>query len=199
MKLLETIKYQNGQFYNLEFHEERMRIARKSIFGLVDPVNLKSLLQSFQQTDSKNIFKCRIVYDIKIDSVEFIEYNKPSISRLKVVEDNEIEYNHKFLNRKDIDELFQTRQSADDIIIIKNKFVSDSSYANLLFYNGSRWLTPSRPLLMGTQRASLLSENKITTADIHISHIESFKKVRLINAMISFEDELDINISDIIH
>ncbi len=199
MQLLETIRFENGVFSNLTYHQSRMSGSRKRLFNCYDLIDLEAFLSKAALPSVKGLFKCRVIYDKKIDSVEFMEYSSPNITSLKIVESNDIEYSNKYLNRDVIDGLFQLRENADDIIIMKNNFVTDSSYANLLFYNGINWLTPSEPLLQGTQRAKLLSQNKIVTADIHISHIKSFSKVRLINAMNRFEDELDINISNIIY
>ena len=78
-----------------------------------------------------------------------------------------------------------------------NGLITDSSTANLLYYNGNQWLTPTFPLLKGTQRAKLLEQEKIQVADIRPSDLHNFKKVRLINAMLRFEDEIDVLIENI--
>ena len=44
----------------------------------------------------------------------------------------------------------------------------------------------------------LLEKEMIKTADIRFYDLHHFKKVRLVNAMIRFEDELDIKIENII-
>jgi len=59
-------------------------------------------------------------------------------------------------------------------------------------FNGKEWLTPEQPLLKGTQRAALLEKEQIETAVIGVDDLHYFTKVRLINAMIRFEDRLDI-------
>ena len=86
---------------------------------------------------------------------------------------------------------------ADDIIIVKNGLITDSSFANLLFFNGLQWLTPAQPLLKGTQRAKLLEQEQVITAEIRTADLSNFIKVRLVNAMLRFEDEVDILIDSI--
>lgn len=47
------------------------------------------------------------------------------------------------------------------------------------------------------QRAKLLHEEKIKTADIRVEDLKYFDKARLINAMIRFEDQLDVPVENI--
>ena len=67
-----------------------------------------------------------------------------------------------------------------------------------LFFNGKHWITPEKPLLQGTQRAFLLEKEIIKTANIRVEDLVNFENARLINAMIRFEDEVDIDIKNII-
>jgi len=254
VKLLETIRLENGRFYNLTFHQERMNNSRKELFGYDDEIDLVSILQAgnakknagshpsksrfygflscrqahvlrssgfairtqratdLQSENSgienpktlnfqianlkerKGIFKCRIIYSKQIEKIEFIPYQLPNINTLKVVTENQISYDHKYLDRNHLDQLFQQKENCDDILIVKNNLVTDTYFANIVFYNGTDWVTPAKPLLKGTQRASLLEKGMIKTADIHLEDLRSFEKARLINAMIRFEDEIEIEV-----
>ena len=64
-------------------------------------------------------------------------------------------------------------------------------------YDGEQWYTPQHPLLEGTQRAKLLALGKIKLRNIHILDLSGFKKLVLINAMLEFDPDLFIKISDI--
>ena len=68
---------------------------------------------------------------------------------------------------------------------------------NILFFNGKKWLTPEKPLLKGIQRQFLLNNEIIETANISPNDLHNFTKARLVNAMIGFEDMLDISIAEI--
>ena len=208
-RLLETIRLKDGTFSNLLYHQQRMNHSRKALFGCNDEIDLVKILQTyileaenasppFQASSlEKNLYKCRIIYSEQIEKIEFIPYQLPRILSLKIIIDNQIEYSYKFNDRTRINELFEKRENYDDILIVKNGFVTDTSFANILFYNGKNWLTPTHPLLKGTQRAYLLDKELIEEADIRLQDLKYFEKARLINAMIRFEDNLDISLLNI--
>jgi len=199
MKLLETIRFNLGKFSNIELHQHRMNDSRKRLFNCNDEIDIVSILSKYvKDLPNNQVLKCRVIYSIESASVEFIHYKPPNITSLKLVNCNEIEYSHKYLDRSHINKLLLQKGSADDIIIVKNGLVTDSSFANLLYFNGEKWLTPAFPLLKGTQRAKLLELDKIFTADIRPSDLSNFTKIRLVNAMLRFEDEVDIMIDKIL-
>lgn len=220
--LLETIRIENGQPQNLPYHSERMLRARKELFRGNDQLDLAKIiearmspagflpdqqagairphntadLQSAPEKQTKR-HKCRITYARDIETIEFLPYSLPTINSLKIVIDDQIDYSYKFHDRSRINKLFEQRNECDDILIVKQGFITDTSYANVLFYNSTEWLTPMHPLLKGTQRAGLLDKEVIRVAEIRLEDLHHFKKARLVNAMIRFEDALDINILNI--
>ncbi|MBT3174908.1 MAG: hypothetical protein HN336_08660 [Lentimicrobiaceae bacterium] len=198
MKLLETIKYQNGRFFNLKYHQERMDRSYLFTYNHNNPINLNRSLEESNLPLSQNPYKCRVTYDNNGHQIEFVKYEFPQINSLKLVVDDDIEYNIKYSNRTALENLFNRRGNADDIIIVKDGLITDSSYANLLFYNGKTWVTPAKPLLAGTQREYLLHKGIIDIDHIRPSHIINFKIVRMVNSMMSFEDKVDIKISDLV-
>ena len=60
--------------------------------------------------------------------------------------------------QKKLNSLFQIRQDKDDILIVKNGLLTDTSIANIALYDGNDWYTPLHPLLKGTKRAELLDK-----------------------------------------
>ena len=200
-RLLETIRYENGRFHNLEIHRQRMNYARKSLFGLENEIDLGKVLQRVTKgrlTDANiGLFKCRVVYDSQIRDIRFLPYVLPQIRSLQMVESNDIDYTFKYEDRNVLNRLFARRGSADDILIVKNGLVTDTSFCNVLFFNGRQWLTPEQPLLRGTRRTALLEKEQIETAVIGAADLHYFTKVRLINALIRFEDRQDISIEKI--
>jgi 4-amino-4-deoxychorismate lyase len=197
MRLIETIRFEDGRFENLAFHQKRMNESRKALFGCTDQIDLYELLHQRTFDERKGLQKCRIKYAEEILEVAFSPYVLPSIKSLKVILDNNIDYSFKYDDRSALNQLFSRRNGCDDILIVKNGLVTDSSYANVLFFNGKDWLTPAKPLLNGTQRARLLSDELIKTAEIRLEDMRYFQKLRLINAMIRFEDQIDIPIKKI--
>ena len=198
MQLLETIRVENGEFSNLISHQNRMNNSRKELFFCTNEIDLALIFNVLPNHISNNeLYKCRIIYDTEIRMIKYIRYKIPPINSLQLVNCDEIEYRHKYLDRKQINELFSKKGKADDIIIIRNGHITDSSTANLLFYNGKEWLTPAFPLLKGTQRAKLLDKEIIKVADIRPEDLYNFSKARLINAMLKFEDEIDVKIENV--
>ena len=198
MKLLETIRYELGEFSNLRFHQNRMNNSRKVLFNCTDEIDLTIILnESSNNISEKELYKCRVVYDTEVRKVEYIPYKIPDINSLKLVDCDEIEYGHKYIDRNQINDLLIQKDDADDIIIVKNDLITDTTFANLLFYNGIHWVTPAFPLLKGTQRSHLLEKELIITANIQPEDLVNFKKIRLINAMLRFEDEVDVNIGNV--
>jgi 4-amino-4-deoxychorismate lyase len=195
-RLLETIRCENGVLQNLTWHQARLDYARKMLFKSFRRFNLEDLV--VPEEFKSGLFKCRVIYAEDLENVEFLPYQLPKIESLKMVVNDEIDYHHKFADRSKIQKLFEKRGLADDILIVKNGLISDTSYANILFFDGENWLTPSKPLLQGTQRAKLLSEMKIIPANITPADLLKYSKARLINAMIRFEDELGLDIGRII-
>lgn len=192
-RLIESIRLQAGNFHRMRYHQERMDRSVKELFGQKNTINLFEGL-SKQNPPKSGLHKCRVVYAREIESIEFIPYTSRSVNSLKIVYDQEIGYAHKFEDRRKIDLLFSQRQYCDDILIVKNGFVTDSSYSNIIFYDGGKWITPDTPLLKGTMRQFLLDTAEIKATPVQVRDIPSFKSFRIINAMLGFDGpEIDVS------
>lgn len=181
-EFLETIKILDGKIYNLSYHQKRYEDVLKSL-GAEEAQRIEDHISP----PEFGLYKCRFVYTKTDINVNYFEYKKREITTIKLVFENEIEYKHKSTNRKALDALFQKREDADEILIIKNLYVTDTSIANIAFYTQEGvWITPKKPLLKGTTRARLLDEGKIFEADIKVNELRKFSKVALLNAMTGF-------------
>lgn len=191
--LLESIKLEDGNFSNLFHHEQRMNRSLRMLCGATEYFELEEFLARIDKPAS-GLYKCRVVYDDNSMDVEFIPYVGRPISTLRVVEHDRISYEFKYCDRKNINRLFDLRRDCDDVLIVKRGFVTDTSYCNIVFRKGKRWLTPWSALLKGTQRQKLLERNIIAEEDIRLEDISSFDSFKLINAMIEFDGpEQDIS------
>jgi 4-amino-4-deoxychorismate lyase len=114
------------------------------------------------------------------------------------VEGDAIDYHVKFFDRSRLESLYALRGDCDDIIIVKNGLVTDTSMSNLIFLDGARWITPAEPLLAGTCRERLLSEGNITAATIRPKDLDHFIGVKLINAMRDPDEEEMIPIGNVV-
>ena len=180
--LLETIKIEDGEVFNLSYHQARCDESRKALFDSTDRLNLSSLIQA----PPKGLYRCRILYDEKMYSIEYIPYSPKEIHTLKIVS-SDLEYDHKYANRNTLNKLRQSEPDADDILIEKHGYLTDTTIANIAFYNGKQWFTPEKPLLKGTMRAKLLDEGFLHTRKIKKEEITDYTHVALMNAMIGFK------------
>lgn len=190
-RLLETIRVENGKLQLLDLHQQRMNRSRLELFESTQSITLseKIKIPAFAE---KGLFKCRVEYAEQIEKIEFLPYEIRKIESLRIVEGGDIDYRLKYADRFRLLLLFEKRKHADDIIIIKNGLVTDSFYANLAFLKNGIWVTPEIPLLSGVQRQFLISRKIIQPAKLSQKDISRFEKVRLFNAMIRWEDELDV-------
>jgi len=181
---LETIKAVDGQLLHVEYHQKRYENVLLSL-GCDDIKNLLDYLDP----PKVGIYKCRLIYNQDTIDIEYKEYQKRDISLFKLIFDNDIEYKNKTVLRDDIDNLYNQRDECDEILIIKNLLVSDTSIANIAFWDDklATWITPKQPLLKGTTRERLLDEGRIVEAEIGVHELRRFQKVALLNAMVGFD------------
>jgi len=195
-QLIESVKVQNRQLYNIEAHNDRIAFSRRAVFALEDRIDLRDHILLPDTLDS-GLYKCRIIYEREVQKVEYIPYTPKPVRALRIVHNDAIQYEHKFLNRSCIEDLLQG-SDADDILIVRQGFVTDTSYANIVFFDGNNWVTPARPLLFGTKRQVLLERGVIRQADISYTDLKQFIRAALINAMIDLGDIPFISIEDIL-
>ncbi|NKI32846.1 aminotransferase class IV family protein [Croceivirga thetidis] len=183
--LFESVCVSNGKIQNADFHQKRFEQSFKKFywkqpsFELFDEISIPSDFQ-------KGKVKLRISYNETRKNFSFQNYKAKKIERIQLVEHNTIDYELKFEDRAVLNELYEQRGDCDDVLIVKNGNITDTSYANIIFYDGDNWLTPSTPLLKGTKRAQLLKSKLIWEDEILKEDLKSFKGFQLINAMLDF-------------
>ncbi len=195
-QLFETIKLQNKKLFNLEYHNERMNNARSILFGAKDIINLEEIIK-IPEGISNNVFKCRVVYSDKINDIEFQPYYEKKVNSLQLINVDWIDYSYKYLDRSNLQKLL-CKCIADEVLIIKNGFVTDTTYSNVVFFDGNNYFTPNIPLLKGTKREKLLREGKIHEIEIKISDMNKYQSLFLINAMLDIDESKAIPIKNII-
>jgi len=173
-----------------------MARSLEMLFGMNRPVDLEKFLHG-TQFPQKGLYKCRIVYDHVSRETTFSPYEARKVRRVKIVKDDYISYEFKFLDRGSLDRLFDLRGDCDDVLIIRQGIVTDCSYSNIVFRKGKEWYTPASALLKGTMRQHLMDKNKIQAREIHQKDIRSFHTFKIINAMLEF-DSPEIEVSDIV-
>ncbi len=195
-RLLETIKIKNNKIYNIAYHNNRMNNTRKELFSCSNFIDLLEYIE-IPKKYSNDTVKCRVVYNKNIIKVEYFKYKKRIINTLKLIYSDTIDYKYKYENRTEINNLLKLKKGCDDILIIKNNKITDTSFTNIAFYNGLKWITPSKPLLKGTKRQKLINENKIIEAELFLNDLTKFQNAILFNSLLDFEDEMFIEIHNI--
>lgn len=191
----EVIKICNGKIFNLPGHIERMNFTLQSFFGSTIPFSLKD--DDIPLEFREGLVKCRIVYSLENLEIEYSHYIFREINSLKIIHDNSINYSFKYADRTAFEKLMAQKENCDDILVVKNGFVTDTSFTNVVFESNKGLFTPSTYLLPGTKRQTLLKERVIKEKVIRIEDIEDYRKLYLINAMMGIEDNISIPISSL--
>ena len=187
-RLFETIKIEKHHVYNIEWHNKRLNKSRLELFGERQKIDLRNCIQI---PKDEGLYRCRILYKKEIELVEYIPYVPKNIHQFKVVHST-LNYHYKFNDRSKLTALLD--KNYDEIIIEKDGLLTDTSIANIAFYNGKEWLTPKIPLLEGTTRERLLAKKFLKLENIKKENIKNYSHFALMNAMIGFQIQKSINI-----
>ncbi|SFI23215.1 aminotransferase class IV [Halpernia frigidisoli] len=185
-RFIESIKIEDQEIFNINFHQKRVNDTFEN-FGKENLIDLEQIFKDLEH-DEDGLYKLRIVYDLNSKfTVNIIPYAYSEIKEFALVENNTLDYSFKFEERK-IFEMMKIKSRSEEIIIVKNNHITDSSYANLLFLKGKQWFTPNTCLLNGTQKQALLKSKKIKETEINLRNLKEFSHFQMINAMIGFEE-----------
>ncbi len=181
-QFIESIAYKDGVLLNLDHHQKRVDRTLDHHY-----INSKINLSEIKLPLKSGLHKCRIVYNRNIKEIVLTPYFFKKIKSIKLVSAN-INYQFKYANRQLFKHLVEKNSNYDEVIIVKQGKITDSSYANVCLFDGSDWFTPEKPLLEGTKSALLLSSKIIQKKAIKAKDLKQYKKISLINAMLDLGD-----------
>ena len=195
MQLLETIYLKDGQFQNIEYHNARMANSQKDLFGKISPINIGENIEILTEYKTGE-YRCRVIFGNDIEEINFIQYEEKPIKKLKLIDIGDWDYSYKYADRSFMSNLLNNNPEADEVIMTKNGFITDCTIANLAFYDGKNWFTPSTPLLRGTKRSQLLDKVLITEREIRVTDIYQYEGVCLINCFrnLGLENLIGLNL-----
>ena len=200
-ELVETMCLTDGAVVRLPFHLARMQAACQAL-GWRDVS--EDLPELWGATSAQMLEDCRqgrtmarIVYGAEgIRSITFQSYAPRLVRSLRLVVADHVDYALKSTNRKVITECFDQRNGCDDVLIVRDHLLTDTSIANIALWREqhNRWYTPARPLLRGTHRAFLLRTGTIfEDSALTLDRLSEFSRIRLFNAMLAWgEIELPV-------
>lgn len=187
-QFLETIQFAQGKYLNLEGHQARVNRTFQQFFPDVAPLLLEEILSASEIPVGYGTYKCRLVYDKQLRQVEYLPYALPAIRSLRLVDTCVEPSCYKHADRTEYNRAFALREECDDVLLIRNGLLTDTSYCNIALGEGTTWFTPMTPMLYGTRRGELLCQKVIVERDIFVQEIVCYPKIRLFNAMIGFGD-----------
>ena len=159
-----------------------MNRTRKEVWGKTDWLKITGVWSPEELP--LECSKLRFVYDeAGIHDLTCTPYTRKEILSLRLVYDNNITYPYKSVDRSMLNELKKQQGDCDEILIIRDNHLTDTSYTNVALYDGQQWFTPSTPLLPGTMRQSLLDKGMLQEREILVSDIPQYQQISLFNAM----------------
>ena len=123
----------------------------------------------------------------KIEEITYVPYQRRKVSSLRLVTSDTIDYTYKSAHREELNALYAQKGMADDVLIVRNGYLTDTSIANVALYDGDTWFTPAHPLLRGTKRSEFLDRQLIVEKDIPQICLKDYSHIMLFNAMIDWK------------
>ena len=195
-----------GELIAGELHRERMLRTLRELGTEVSSSFLQSLLSSSpwreveayltgQQVLPDTTYRLTLEYSLAgLSAIRLIPYCKRTIRALRPLPlPDGFEYSYKYADRSFFEQM--KAELADDeepLFVRPDSTITDTSFTNVLIETKAGYLTPTRPLLKGTQREGLLRAGLIAEADdLTLSALRAkAKSILLINALLPLEEAL---------
>ncbi len=133
-RFIESIKIEDQKMFLPDLHQNRVN-ETFAHFGVEGSIDLLKIFKDLQH-DEDGLYKLRISYDLtKNYRTQMIPYAISEIDNFQLVENNVYDYSFKFEDRKEFEKMLQKAKS-DEIIIVKNNHITDTSFSDILFKKG---------------------------------------------------------------
>lgn len=188
---LETICLLNAKVQNIDAHIRRMHLTAEYFrFDAPELPDLEELLTPGMENIK---VKCSIHYYNEISSISFERYIPKVINSLKLVNASP-DYAFKFSDRRELNNLLNLREECEEVLIVRNGYITDTTYSNVVMQKGDVLHTPHNPILNGTKRQKLLQEGTISEKVIRKESLKEYNRIYLINAMLDLEDNISVTL-----
>ena len=203
---IETFMLRAGELIAGELHRERMLCTLQEQGAETSSAFLQSLLGpspwreveaylTGQQVLPATTYRLTLEYSLAgLSAIRLVPYCKRTIRTLRpILLPEGLEYSYKYADRSFFDRMKAELVSDEEPLFVRpDGTITDTSFTNVLIKTESGYLTPTRPLLKGTQREALLRTGLIAEADdLTLSTLRSkAKAILLINALLPLEEAL---------
>ena len=203
---IETFMLRGGELIAGELHRERMLRTLREQGADTGSTFLQSLLSSSpwreveaylagQQLLPATTYRLTLEYSLTgLSAIRLVPYCKRTIRALRpILLPDGFEYSYKYTDRSFFDRMKAELASEEEPLFVRpDGTITDTSFTNVLIETESDYLTPTRPLLKGTQREGLLRAGLIAEADdLTLSTLRAkAKSILLINALLPLEEAL---------
>ena len=189
-----------------ELHRERMFRTLREQGAEASSAFLQSLLSTSpwreveayltgQQILPTTTYRLTLEYNLAgLSAIRLVPYCKRTIRTLRPIPlPDGFEYSYKYADRSFFERVKAELASNEEPLFVRSDgTITDTSFTNILIETEAGYLTPTRPLLKGTQREGLLRSGLIAEADdLTLSRLRAkAKAILLINALLPLEEAL---------
>lgn len=196
-RLLESIRLIDGKFPLLAYHQRRVDRSWCRFYPKSTIPKLRKILEE-RGYPEQGLYKVRIEYEPGDMDISVKPYKVKPVNSLRLIAAEEVCYQQKFADRECIAKLYEQRNGCDDVLFTQHGYVTDTSYANVAFYDGQSWFTPAWPMLRGTRRAQLIEQGIVRPLMIRVKDLDNFQEVQMMNAMLPWGEGPRIGIDGIV-
>lgn len=195
-----------GELIAGELHRERMLRTLREQGAETSSAFLQSLLSTYpwrevetyltgQQILPATTYRLTLEYSLAgLSTIRLVPYSKRTIRTLRPLPlPNGFDYSYKYADRSFFERVKAELPGDEEPLFVRSDgSITDTSFTNVLIETEAGYLTPTRPLLKGTQREALLRTGLIAEADdLTLSTLRSkAKAILLINALLPLEEAL---------
>jgi 4-amino-4-deoxychorismate lyase len=184
--MFETLKWVDGRVHLIDFHQKRL--ARSLVIVGNDHhcvPSLESHIQAYPGPEN-GVYKCHVTYDAtgNLFSPNYVAYQPRMIRSLVCREASRIDYSLKWEDRSDLQCIGSDLSCDEEVLILRDGWITDTRYSNVVFGDGSEWVTPETYLLPGVKRAALLNRGLVRSIPMRVDDMKRYPYCSLINAML---------------
>ena len=188
---------------DLPRHLERIRATALAHGGHIG-IDLVEQVLCSSAPESLELFRVTLYYNREeVLEVRSIPYHRRQIQRLRLHKlPEDFSYRYKYADRSFFLSVGQGLSSEEEVLFVRSDgSLTDTTYTNILLElpNGDL-ITPSQPLLRGTQLSRLLEQGKVQEqAGLTCEDLRRSRRVYLINAMMPLEEAIILSPNQIIY